>query len=682
MIQGYEQPVAMPSLGVFDTDLAKMYIAGIKQQYEQALEDEANFMKTYGDFMSDVEGANEEYAKETTDKVNNVINQLYVRGIDPLRSAVGRAVISRTINNVNTSKLNDLRQQAKDYEAYQNMRREMVAKGLTTDDFEDWNLRQLELDDFTALDPDKKVRRWTRLAPSQLKSISDLTDNIYNKLVANTPVGVTPDGKYDVLSVSNKDRVVARMSALNAIKQDPAYEYYKERAGGSDEALGDLIEQTNAKYLQDKISDSKEYAANLSLRNQKSFELYKDMLEHPEKYDENGNVSEEYKTLALSKLRGNAPQRSPGFVANTIAFSNNKFNKLNSNPIAGLTAISKAFGELYTLLKPGQSYRLGNGERITYENVQKIKNKYDDLITKINNAKTQKDYEDVLSVMKKMKIVDEQGQLNERYYTRLRNAAAISGASVGNVSANGVVSLSNTLNNASAHNYYSNFSLTPPVGKFGDALFSMFAAGNVSNDKTGDPYGLTTFNFRKGDWNIASIREANVVGMPNAKGMVAKLQRYLKRSGKAKGFVRGQQDITSYAAIPNENGSSDIDITGTVYVENSTIKNFFKEEYNLDWDNKDDRKKITSHLKQSGFGIQTMTLPRQYKYKDKLGNDQYKTKNENISFWTIPIIKTQDPMSMDTSVLDYLMDEIRLGDSGAHNVESEREIDARIQAGF
>jgi len=41
-----------------------------------------------------------------------------------------------------------LKQQAADYTKYQDVRREMVAKGLTTDAFEDYMLRKTGLDKF------------------------------------------------------------------------------------------------------------------------------------------------------------------------------------------------------------------------------------------------------------------------------------------------------------------------------------------------------------------------------------------------------------------------------------------------------------------------------------------------------------------------------------------------------
>ena len=53
---GYETPVEVPSMGIYNTDLMKMYIAGVKDQYEKGQEEMKDFMKLYGDFYSPIAG--------------------------------------------------------------------------------------------------------------------------------------------------------------------------------------------------------------------------------------------------------------------------------------------------------------------------------------------------------------------------------------------------------------------------------------------------------------------------------------------------------------------------------------------------------------------------------------------------------------------------------------------------
>lgn len=270
---GYEQPVVFTPQQLFNPQSANTVVNSmwryadlLEKDYERAREDYKDFMKDYGthNFSSGVEGANEAYYNETAGRMNNLINKY---GIDNLlRSQEGQQLLKQAIANTDYAKLNALQKQAQDYDAYRKMRREMVAKGLTTDEYEDWKLRKLGLDKFTAI-RDGYVQSWDRLSPDPLRSIQEITDNIYNKLSPNTPNGTIENGKYNILSVSANDRLNAKIAGLDEMRKNPAYEYYKEMAGGSDEALADLIEASNAKYLKDQLQENKDYEMKLQLHN-------------------------------------------------------------------------------------------------------------------------------------------------------------------------------------------------------------------------------------------------------------------------------------------------------------------------------------------------------------------------------------------------------------------------------
>ena len=50
--------------------------------------------------------------------VRDTINNLYANGIDPLRSAEGRAVVSRLVNSINPAEFNMMKANAKTGYAY------------------------------------------------------------------------------------------------------------------------------------------------------------------------------------------------------------------------------------------------------------------------------------------------------------------------------------------------------------------------------------------------------------------------------------------------------------------------------------------------------------------------------------------------------------------------------------
>ena len=71
---GYETPVEMPSMGVYNTDLMKMYIAGVKDQYEKGQEEMKDFMKLYQDFYSPIAGDTQTYNDLTLGGARDMIN--------------------------------------------------------------------------------------------------------------------------------------------------------------------------------------------------------------------------------------------------------------------------------------------------------------------------------------------------------------------------------------------------------------------------------------------------------------------------------------------------------------------------------------------------------------------------------------------------------------------------------
>jgi hypothetical protein len=71
------------------------------------------FQKDYGDFYSPIQKDMDWYNKNIINGSRDVINNLYDKGIDPLRSAEGRAAISRWINNIPTGDVNKLKMGSK-----------------------------------------------------------------------------------------------------------------------------------------------------------------------------------------------------------------------------------------------------------------------------------------------------------------------------------------------------------------------------------------------------------------------------------------------------------------------------------------------------------------------------------------------------------------------------------------
>lgn len=138
---GYEDPVQMPTMDIYSTDLMKAYIAGVKDQYERGQEEYKDFMKAYSDFYSPIAADNEYYYNNTIGGANKLINDMYANGIDPFKSPEARAAISRYIASRPTGTLANIRRTADAAKEYQKNYGEMLANGATTPEYERWRLQ-------------------------------------------------------------------------------------------------------------------------------------------------------------------------------------------------------------------------------------------------------------------------------------------------------------------------------------------------------------------------------------------------------------------------------------------------------------------------------------------------------------------------------------------------------------
>ena len=148
MIYGQDEPVALPVMDLYDTGMMQMYVNAARDQYLQARDDQKEFLKTYGDFLSPIQNDMNYWYNNTINPVNKMMNEAAERGIDLTRSIEGRALLARTLNNLPYAELAKVRQSAKDADQYLKNRAELEAKGLWSPEYENWILKQ---EGFTSL---------------------------------------------------------------------------------------------------------------------------------------------------------------------------------------------------------------------------------------------------------------------------------------------------------------------------------------------------------------------------------------------------------------------------------------------------------------------------------------------------------------------------------------------------
>ena len=139
-----------------------------------------DFTKTYGDFISPFAKDMERYGK-MVGGVKDTLDKLYAAGIDPLRSAEGRAIISRLSRSIDPAEFNMMRSNAKTGYAYLDAMQQLRSKGKYSEAQELFDIAQsngINFADFSTKG-ENGLRTWDRTSPIEAVSLRDLTANNY-----------------------------------------------------------------------------------------------------------------------------------------------------------------------------------------------------------------------------------------------------------------------------------------------------------------------------------------------------------------------------------------------------------------------------------------------------------------------------------------------------------------------
>lgn len=172
----YDNWIQLPTKDLYDTQVMAMAINAARDMYEKGEQRIKDFNTTYGDFITPIQADQDWYNQNVTGKVRDTINNLYARGIDPLRSAEGRAIVAQLVNNIPVGEVAKLRSSAKAAEEYLKNRGKLEAAGLYNPDLEERYLGY-NLSNWDTLGGGKV---WDRLSPTEAKTLKEATESWYN----------------------------------------------------------------------------------------------------------------------------------------------------------------------------------------------------------------------------------------------------------------------------------------------------------------------------------------------------------------------------------------------------------------------------------------------------------------------------------------------------------------------
>ena len=244
----YDEPVAVPIIDLLDSNMMSQYISAAREQYNQAVQDQKEFAKEFGELYGPNANINKQFYEQTRGAVNKGLDYLYQNGIDPIRSAEGRAYIAKIIRERPYAEIANLKAQNESMKTYQKYRAEAMRNGTYDPDFEKFVLGGKTLESW---DPSTDGM-WTREAPSKYSSLKDWTSNLFDNMQLEYDDEATKKagGMYQVYSKSPKKMQQILDSNIKDMSKSELGRYYINMYGGDIEALKADIIDRNREYTQ------------------------------------------------------------------------------------------------------------------------------------------------------------------------------------------------------------------------------------------------------------------------------------------------------------------------------------------------------------------------------------------------------------------------------------------------
>lgn len=248
MIGMYDEPVAVPIIDLLDSSMMSQYISAAREQYNQAVQDQKEFAKEFGELYGPNVNINKQFYDDTRGAVNKGLDYLYQNGIDPLRSAEGRAYIAKIIRERPYAEIANLKAQNESMKTYQKYRAEAMRNGTYDPDFEKFVLGGKTLESWNP----STDGMWTREAPSKYSSLKDWTSNLFDNMELEYDPELTKQagGMYQVYSKSPKKMQQILDANIKDMAKSDLGKYYLNMYGGDIDALKNDIINRNREYTQ------------------------------------------------------------------------------------------------------------------------------------------------------------------------------------------------------------------------------------------------------------------------------------------------------------------------------------------------------------------------------------------------------------------------------------------------
>lgn len=260
MILGYEQPVDIPVMSIYDKDMMKMYLGALQKDYEQGLADQKEFNKMAGDFYSPISKDNESWYNITTKPIQDYLNQ----NPNAIRSVEGRAAIRNFINSRPYGEMANLRQSADNAKLFVAAVNKMKQDGTYSQDLADYLHETLDGWDTYG---NKKV--WDKTAPTRYVGMEEALLPTVQMLQKSMRVDEEKSKKHPGFIISNVSKQQAD-DAINKAYGDllkiPAMQYHLAKSGLDEAGFKNLLAEQALSQTGEKWDPDQLYMLDLKLK--------------------------------------------------------------------------------------------------------------------------------------------------------------------------------------------------------------------------------------------------------------------------------------------------------------------------------------------------------------------------------------------------------------------------------
>lgn len=273
MIYQYDQALPLPTKDLYDTPIMQMALSTAKDMYDRGEKRIDDFYEKYGDFFTPIAKDQETYNSYIND-IRNTVNDLYARGIDPLRSAEGRHVVADAIRKFPREQVANIKQSAKNAEMFNKAKLDLMRAGLYNPDMDPYNGGTPE--DWDTVGSGKI---FDVMSPTPYKDLASFSEPYFKGLKPNIKNTSKNGISYNIESITEDDlRKVADAKYNDLINTQQGrlmYMRYKDLAGGDEnvarQMFNDAIVDANKwrTYVKDNYDDNYYQQKQLWLAEQK-----------------------------------------------------------------------------------------------------------------------------------------------------------------------------------------------------------------------------------------------------------------------------------------------------------------------------------------------------------------------------------------------------------------------------